>query len=48
MVSICKDLRVELVAQGVETAAERAALLDLGCVIQQGVLYTRAGRAPRG
>jgi EAL domain-containing protein (putative c-di-GMP-specific phosphodiesterase class I) len=45
MVSICREVNVELVGEGVETDAERRALLDLGCDLQQGFLY---GRPERG
>jgi EAL domain-containing protein (putative c-di-GMP-specific phosphodiesterase class I) len=44
MVSICREMHVELVAEGVETEAERRTLLDLGCDIQQGFLYGPAAR----
>jgi EAL domain-containing protein (putative c-di-GMP-specific phosphodiesterase class I) len=45
MVSICREVNVELMAEGVETEGERRTLLDLGCDIQQGFLY---GHATRG
>ena len=37
--SLCKDLNVEVVAEGVETAAQRDMLAEMGCGIAQGYLY---------
>ncbi|HEY8427678.1 MAG TPA: EAL domain-containing protein [Sandaracinaceae bacterium] len=39
----CSDLGVLLVAEGVETAAERDALVEIGCDIFQGYLFARPG-----
>ncbi len=44
MVSMCRDMQVALVAEGVETAEERGALLELGCELFQGYLFARPGR----
>lgn len=44
MVSMCRDMHVAVVAEGVETAAERGALLELGCELFQGFLFARPGR----
>jgi EAL domain-containing protein (putative c-di-GMP-specific phosphodiesterase class I)/CheY-like chemotaxis protein len=41
MTSLCKDLSIEVVAEGVETRAERAALEELGCELLQGFLFAR-------
>ncbi|MDH5822867.1 EAL domain-containing protein [Luteimonas sp. RD2P54] len=38
---MCTDLGIRIVAEGVETAAEHRALLDLGIVLQQGYLFAR-------
>ena len=39
---LCTDLGLVAVAEGVETAAQRDALLDLGCAFGQGFLYSPA------
>jgi EAL domain-containing protein (putative c-di-GMP-specific phosphodiesterase class I) len=39
--SICREIGVEVVAEGIETAGERDALLDLGVWLQQGYLFAR-------
>ncbi len=41
----CADLGVLLVAEGVETAEERDALVEAGCDIFQGYLFARPGAA---
>ncbi|HXF24974.1 MAG TPA: EAL domain-containing protein [Gemmatimonadaceae bacterium] len=41
IVSICADLSLTLIVEGVEVAAERDALLDLGCDLLQGYLFAR-------
>jgi EAL domain-containing protein (putative c-di-GMP-specific phosphodiesterase class I) len=43
-ISMCRDMHVAVVAEGVETAEERAALLDFGCELFQGYLFARPGR----
>lgn len=40
-VQLCSSLGCEVVAEGVETAAERDALLALGCDLLQGYLFAR-------
>ncbi len=42
--SLCVEMGVELVAEGVETEEERQTLGFLGCRYQQGFLYARPGR----
>ena len=42
ILSLAKALRVEVVAEGVETAAQQRWLADLGCAYGQGYLYGRA------
>lgn len=41
MVGMARALRIEIIGEGVETPAQRQALLDLGCRLQQGFLYGR-------
>jgi EAL domain-containing protein (putative c-di-GMP-specific phosphodiesterase class I) len=43
--TLCKDLGLSLIAEGVETAAERDTLIELGCDLLQGYLFARPGRA---
>jgi len=50
IVALCRDLGIEPVAEGVETAAERDVLEQLGCTLLQGYLFGRPERefaAPR-
>lgn len=42
--SLCRELEVELVAEGVETIEESHALGALGCGLQQGFLFARPQR----
>jgi EAL domain-containing protein (putative c-di-GMP-specific phosphodiesterase class I)/ActR/RegA family two-component response regulator len=46
MVSLCDDLGMRLVVEGVETVAERAALIELGCDLMQGYLFARPAGLP--
>jgi len=41
LVRLCADLGVTVIAEGVETVAERNALLDLGITLMQGYLFAR-------
>lgn len=43
MTSLCRDLGMVVVAEGVETIAERDALVALGCDLLQGYLLGRPG-----
>jgi EAL domain-containing protein (putative c-di-GMP-specific phosphodiesterase class I) len=43
---LCGKLRCLVVAEGVETARERDALLSLGCDVQQGFLFAAPARRP--
>jgi EAL domain-containing protein (putative c-di-GMP-specific phosphodiesterase class I)/ActR/RegA family two-component response regulator len=45
MTALCKDLAIKVVAEGVETAAERDTLAELGCELQQGFLFARPAEA---
>jgi EAL domain-containing protein (putative c-di-GMP-specific phosphodiesterase class I) len=41
---VCKELGMMVVAEGVETAAERDLLVTLGCDFLQGYLLAKPGR----
>jgi EAL domain-containing protein (putative c-di-GMP-specific phosphodiesterase class I)/CheY-like chemotaxis protein len=41
IVELCRDLRILVVAEGVETTAERDVLLQVGCDLLQGYLFGR-------
>jgi EAL domain-containing protein (putative c-di-GMP-specific phosphodiesterase class I) len=43
--ALCKDLGIQVLAEGIECREERDALLGLGCELQQGFLFARPGRA---
>jgi len=45
LASLCKDMGLHVVAEGVETPAERDAVVDLGCDLLQGYLFARPGPA---
>jgi EAL domain-containing protein (putative c-di-GMP-specific phosphodiesterase class I) len=45
MLTLCRDLGILVVAEGIETAAERAALVRNGCDLLQGYLLARPGQA---
>lgn len=45
MSAVCKDLGMMVVAEGVETVAERDALVELGCDLFQGYLFAKPGPA---
>ena len=44
MARLCRDLGILVVAEGVETPAERDVLVDLGCDLLQGYLFGRPAR----
>jgi EAL domain-containing protein (putative c-di-GMP-specific phosphodiesterase class I) len=46
MAALCRDLGMQVVAEGIETPAERAAVVDLGCDLLQGYLIGRPGKLP--
>jgi len=51
MAALCKELGAMVVAEGIETAAERDAVVSLGCDLLQGFLLGRPAEAadlPRG
>jgi EAL domain-containing protein (putative c-di-GMP-specific phosphodiesterase class I) len=41
MARLCRDLGILVVAEGVETPAEKDVLVDLGCDLLQGFLFGR-------
>jgi len=41
LVRLCADLGIIVIAEGIETRAERDALLDLGVTLMQGYLFAR-------
>jgi EAL domain-containing protein (putative c-di-GMP-specific phosphodiesterase class I) len=41
MARLCRDLGILVVAEGVETRAEKDLLVDLGCDLLQGYLFGR-------
>jgi EAL domain-containing protein (putative c-di-GMP-specific phosphodiesterase class I) len=45
IVSLCNELSIIVVAEGVETIDERDALVDLGCDLFQGYLFGKPGCA---
>ena len=46
MTTLCKELGILVVAEGVETASERNTLIDLGCDLLQGFLFGRPSGRP--
>jgi EAL domain-containing protein (putative c-di-GMP-specific phosphodiesterase class I) len=44
MTALCKDMGFMVVAEGVETPAERDCVVSLGCDLLQGYLFARPGR----
>jgi len=44
LVTLCRELKIDVVAEGVETPAERDTLVDMGCDYLQGYLFGRPGR----
>ena len=44
IVALCRDLGIEIIAEGIETAAERDALIRLGGDLCQGYLFARPER----
>jgi EAL domain-containing protein (putative c-di-GMP-specific phosphodiesterase class I) len=41
MISLCRDLRIQVVAEGIENKEERDALVELGCDLLQGYFFAR-------
>jgi EAL domain-containing protein (putative c-di-GMP-specific phosphodiesterase class I) len=44
MTALCKDMGFLVVAEGIETVAERDCVVSLGCDLLQGYLFARPGR----
>lgn len=44
MVRLCHDMGKQIVAEGVESSAERNALVELGCDLLQGYFFARPGK----
>jgi len=44
MTSLCKELGILVVAEGVETTGERDLLVAIGCDLLQGYLLAKPGR----
>jgi EAL domain-containing protein (putative c-di-GMP-specific phosphodiesterase class I) len=44
IIALCTELKIELVAEGIETTAERDSLISLGGDLCQGYLFARPGR----
>lgn len=47
MIRMCADMGIRVVAEGIEVAAERDAIVDMGCDLLQGYLLAKPGRAFR-
>ncbi|HVU00095.1 MAG TPA: EAL domain-containing protein [Polyangiaceae bacterium] len=45
MSDLCRDMGILVVAEGIETAAERDVIVDIGCTLLQGYLFARPGKA---
>ncbi|MGP1683912.1 MAG: EAL domain-containing protein, partial [Giesbergeria sp.] len=41
MVRMCEEMKIQVIAEGVETVAERDALRDAGIHLMQGYLFAR-------
>jgi EAL domain-containing protein (putative c-di-GMP-specific phosphodiesterase class I)/ActR/RegA family two-component response regulator len=48
MIDVCSDMSMRVVCEGVETAAERDTLIDLGADLIQGYFFARPGEAYPG
>jgi EAL domain-containing protein (putative c-di-GMP-specific phosphodiesterase class I) len=46
MTSVCRDMGMVVVAEGIETSHERDALVDLDCDLLQGYFFGRPSRMP--
>ncbi|HVU00564.1 MAG TPA: EAL domain-containing protein [Polyangiaceae bacterium] len=44
MTALCKDMRIAVVAEGIETKEERDAVVELGCDLLQGYLLAKPGK----
>ena len=48
IVALANSLKLEVIAEGVETEAQRDALLAMGCTHGQGYLFGRPSPLPQG
>jgi EAL domain-containing protein (putative c-di-GMP-specific phosphodiesterase class I) len=44
MASLCREMNVLVIAEGIETPAERDTLVSLGCDLMQGYLFAKPGK----
>jgi EAL domain-containing protein (putative c-di-GMP-specific phosphodiesterase class I) len=44
MVALCQQMGMQVIAEGVEVEGEMHALMELGCVLQQGYLFAKPAR----
>jgi EAL domain-containing protein (putative c-di-GMP-specific phosphodiesterase class I) len=44
IVSLCRDLKIDLISEGIETVAERDTIIALGGDLFQGYLFARPGK----
>lgn len=45
MIAMCRELGMQVVAEGIETTEERDAIVDAGCDLMQGYLFAKPGPA---
>jgi EAL domain-containing protein (putative c-di-GMP-specific phosphodiesterase class I) len=45
MITMCRELGMQVVAEGIETTEERDAIVEAGCDLLQGYLFARPGTA---
>jgi EAL domain-containing protein (putative c-di-GMP-specific phosphodiesterase class I) len=43
MTALCEEMRMQVVAEGIETAEERECIVSLGCGLLQGYLFAKPG-----
>lgn len=43
LIGVCRDMRIGVVAEGIETAAEGSRVRELGCSLLQGYFFARPG-----
>jgi EAL domain-containing protein (putative c-di-GMP-specific phosphodiesterase class I) len=44
MTGVCRDMGMQIVAEGIETVEERDTLIELGCDLLQGYFFAKPGR----
>jgi EAL domain-containing protein (putative c-di-GMP-specific phosphodiesterase class I) len=45
MIAMCRELGMQVVAEGIETPEERDAMVNAGCDLLQGYLFAKPGAA---